>query len=49
MRIKRIELNESPRKCHLLFCPCEEKPVRILEWLKDTENMPILNWANFSI
>lgn len=42
VRIKRIELGESPRECQLLFIPGEEKPVRIREWLKNAANMPIL-------
>jgi len=48
VRIKRIELSESPRECHLLFIPREEKPIRIREWLKKTENMPILVVGNIS-
>jgi len=42
VRIKRIELSESPRECQLLFISDEEKPVRIREWLKNSANMPIL-------
>ena len=48
VRIKRIDLSESPRACHLLFIPREEKPIRIREWLKNTENLPILSVSNLS-
>jgi YfiR/HmsC-like len=48
VRIKRIELGESPRECQLLFLPQEEKPVRIREWLKSTENTPVLMVSNMS-
>jgi YfiR/HmsC-like len=46
VRIKRIELGESPRECQLLFLPQEEKPVRIREWLKTTANTPTLMVSN---
>jgi hypothetical protein len=46
VRIKRIELGESPRECQLLFIPRVEKPIRIREWLKNTENTPILIVSN---
>ncbi len=48
VRIKRIELGESPRECQLLFLSREEKPVRIFEWLKNTANSPILMVSNMS-
>lgn len=48
VRIKHIELGESPRACQLLFIPREEKPVRIREWLKNTENTPTLMVSNMS-
>ena len=44
----RIELGDSPRECHLLFIPREEKPIRIREYLKNTENLPILSVSNLS-
>lgn len=40
--VKLIELGDDLRQCHLLFLPQEEKPVRIREWLKNTDNLPIL-------
>lgn len=48
LRIKRIELGESPRECQLLFLPSEEKPVRIREWLKNTANTPTLMVSNMA-
>jgi hypothetical protein len=48
LRIKRIELGESPRECQLLFLPREEKLVRIREWLKNTANTPTLMVSNMA-
>ena len=48
VRIRRIDLGESPSGCHLLFLPREEKPIRIREWLKNTENMTTLTVSNMS-
>jgi hypothetical protein len=48
LRIKRIELEENPRTCQLLFIPREEKPVRLQEWLKNTARLPILMVSNKS-
>lgn len=46
VRIKRIGLEDSPLECQLLYLPREEKPIRIREWLKNTENAPILMVSN---
>ncbi len=46
VNIKRIELGDNPRECQLLYLPQEEKPVRILEWLKNAANAPILMVSN---
>lgn len=46
VRVKRIELGESPGGCQLLFLPREEKPVRIREWLTNTANTPTLMVSN---
>jgi len=46
VRVKHIDFGENPHDCQLLFLPFEEKPLRIKEWLKNTENMPILLVSN---
>ena len=46
VRIKQIELGESPSVCHLMFLPREEKPVRIREWIKNTDTLPVLMVSN---
>lgn len=42
VEVKQIGLDDDLRQCHLLFLPQEEKLVRIREWLKNTDNLPIL-------
>jgi YfiR/HmsC-like len=46
VEIKPIELGESLNECQLLFLPMEEKPVRLREWLKNADNLPILTVGN---
>lgn len=46
MRIKTIDLSESPKQCQLLFLPREENPVRLQAWLKNCVNLPILTVSN---
>lgn len=46
VHIKTIDLGESPITCQLLFLPREEKPIRVKEWLRLCENLPILTVAN---
>jgi hypothetical protein len=42
VEVKLIELGDDLHQCHLLFLPQEEKPVRIREWLKNADDLPIL-------
>jgi YfiR/HmsC-like len=46
VNIKHIELGENTRECQLLFLPREEKPVRIREWLKNTDSTRTLTVSN---
>lgn len=44
--MKRVELGDNLNTCQLLFIPREEKPVRIRDWLKNVNNLPILVVGN---
>jgi hypothetical protein len=42
LKIKRLLPGDNPHECQLLFLPSEEKPIRMQEWLKAIENLPVL-------
>lgn len=46
VQMKRVELGDNLNTCQLLFIPREEKPVRIRDWLKNVNNLPILVVGN---
>ena len=48
VQIKSIQLGDNPTGCQLLFLPREEKPVRIREWIKNCQALPILVVGNLS-
>lgn len=48
VQIKRIELGDNPIECQLLFLPREEKIVRIREWIKNINALPILVVGNLN-
>jgi YfiR/HmsC-like len=48
LKIKKLLQGDNAQDCQLLFIPDDEKPIRMVEWLKTVEKLPVLTVSNMN-